>query len=180
MYTLLCAIIGERTDPFPIHIEETRIVGDLKEDIKMKKKRVLAEIEADTLALYKTDIDIDATDTAYKQVIQQISNNTTTAPKEPLLNPSHKLSAKFGKSIPADGRIHILVERPPGQSTDPIDPSVCDAVDETVLTRPVYPSLIVYHCLHSLLIVQHRRRRLSYASYLDHKSTLPPYGCGHT
>jgi len=180
MYTLFCVIIGERTDSFPIHIDETQTVGDLKREIKKKNAQLLSSIDARTLTLYKADIDIDVDDTAYKQVIQQISNYTVTAPMEPLINPSHKLSAKFGQSTPAEQRIHILVEQPPGQSTDPIDPSVCDDVAETVLTRPVYPSLIVYHCLHSLLIVQHRRRRLSYASYLDHKSTLPPYGCGHT
>jgi len=147
MYKLFCAILGEGTDSFPIDIDETQTVGDLKKCIN----GALGSIDTRTLTLYKVDIDVSGDDdAAYRQTIEQIHRNTVTASKEPLNNPHNKLSAKFGQSIPAEGRIHILIKLPPGQSINPIDPSVYDAVAETVLTRPVYPSLIVYHSLQSL------------------------------
>jgi len=118
----------------------------------MKKvmPKTLGSFDNSALTLYKVDIDTPGDYTAYQQVIEQISRNAVTASKEPLINPLTELSAIFGQSIPAKGRIHILIKLPPGQSIDPIDPGVCDAAAETVLTHPVYPSLIVYHSLQSL------------------------------
>ncbi len=58
-YTLYCAIIG-RNDLFPAVINETRTVGELKDEIKTKKARTLASIEADNLVLYNVDIDISS------------------------------------------------------------------------------------------------------------------------
>ena len=146
-YTFFCAILGQQKEAFPIHLNETHTVGDLKIHIN----RALGSIDTKPLTLYKVNIDVSRDETAYGQAMEQIHRNAVTA-SEPLNNPLNMLSAKFDQSILAGGseRIHILIKLPPGQSTDPIDPSVCDAVAETVLTCPVYPSLIVYHSVQSL------------------------------
>jgi len=171
MYKLFCAILGERTDSFPINIDESQTVGDLKGQIKKENAQLLISIDARTLILYKVDIDIAVNNAAYQQVIEQISDKMVTTPMEPLINPSQTLSDIFGQSTPAGRRINILVERPPGQSTDPIDPSVCDTVAETVLTRPVIPPITPSnHSLQSLLIVQHCH--CLYASYSDHTADV--------
>ena len=178
-YTLYCAILGlgqdnpdadADADAFPVEIDGAQTVGQLKVEIKTWAARLLEEIDAYTLKLYKVNINISGN--AYAGVMGQISRNELNDhPKQRLSNPSDKLSTIFS-STPADGCIHILVERRLGQS---IDPSVCGAVAET---RPVCPSLIVHHSLQSLrrrpyivyhsLIIQYRRRRRPYAPYSDH------------
>ena len=142
-YTLYCAIIGRNdNDIFPIHINETQTVGELKHEIKKKAETTGS---AHNLKLYKVDINISDDDdddddetfnvsTNYKQVMEKISQNTTytqeiqdlsTKPKQVLTNPLRKLSAIFRKSPPCvDETIHILVELPPGESIDSIDPRV--------------------------------------------------------
>ena len=97
----------------------------------------LASYAAASLVLYKVDINIsddDDDDETYKQVMEKISQNTTytqeiqelsAKPKQELTNPSRKLSAIFRQSPPCeDETIHILVELPPGESIDSIDPRV--------------------------------------------------------
>lgn len=134
VYTLWCAIIGPGAKAFPVEIDEARTVGQLKEEIVKKARQPLKGIEAYDLELLKVNIDI-SDDHLYKPATDQISRGAVTS-TELLFNPSYQLSAKFGKSDPAKQHIHILVQLPPGQSTDLIDPSVCGAVAETILTRP--------------------------------------------
>jgi Crinkler effector protein N-terminal domain len=54
-YTILCILI-DGTTPFPVTIDETRSVGELKA-IKKKKEPELDAFAADALTLYKVDID---------------------------------------------------------------------------------------------------------------------------
>jgi len=137
-YTLYCAILGPGqddadadADAFPVGIDGAQTVGQLKVEIKTQAAKSLGEIDAHTLKLYKVNINISGN--AYEGVMGQISRNELNDhSKQKLVNPSDKLSTIFS-STPADGSIHILVERRLGQS---IDPSVCGAVAETVLTRP--------------------------------------------
>ena len=128
---LLCAILGEKS-AFSVTFDETQIVAVLKDRIKEEKEHTLASYEADTLVLYKVNINTFS-DEAFERATGKVSQNTTytqeiqdlsTEPKRVLTNPSHELSVVFQSSPPANGWIHILVELPPGESIDSIDPRV--------------------------------------------------------
>jgi len=130
MYMLFCAILGQQTDAFTVEIDDTWTVSELKEGIKKVMPQTLGSFDNNALTLYKVDIDISDDDNeAYLRAIDQIHRNMVTT-KELLGNPTHKLSAKFGQSIP-EGRIHILVQSPLGQSIDLVNPRVW-CVAETI------------------------------------------------
>ena len=133
-YNLCCAILGHKT-AFSVDIDETRMVGELKDEIKAKKAHALSSYDADSLVLYKVNINIPDNgdnDEAYHQVIAKISQNTTytqeiqnlSAEQQVLTNPLRRLSTIFGELSPVDTGIRILVELPPGESVDSIDPGV--------------------------------------------------------
>ena len=109
IYNLSCAILGQKTDAFTVKIDDAQTVGKLKEEMKKVMPKTLGSFDNSALTLYKVDIDTPGDYTAYQQVIEQISRNAVTASKEPLINPLTELSAIFGQSIPAKGRIHILI-----------------------------------------------------------------------
>jgi len=130
MYKLFCAIFGQQTDAFHVNIDKAQTVSDLKGEIKKEIQQTLGSIDHGALTLYKVDIDV-SDNAAYHKAIEQIHHNTVTASKELLSNPVHELSAIFGQSIPAGGRIHILVQLPLGQSIDLVNPRVW-CVAETI------------------------------------------------
>jgi len=128
LHTLFNTIFGQKP-AFPVNINDTQTVGKLKRHIKTENVHALNSTDTDTLM--------------HEQVMQDISQKEVNTLKEELTNPSRKSSAKFGQSSTlAEESFHIPVQPPLGQSIDPIDPSVCDAVIETVLTCPVY--LFIY------------------------------------
>jgi len=128
-YTLSCAILGQNT-LFLVDIDKTETVGKLKNQIKVDKANVLGSIDADTLTLYQVNISIPDNAT-FKQAMQDISQNEVHASKEELIHPFSELQDLFEPQGPPRKTIHILVERPPGQSIDSIDPRPCGTVAET-------------------------------------------------
>jgi hypothetical protein len=142
-YSLNCALIGQDI-AFTVNINETRTVDNLKDMIKKK-----AEITgpAHTLKLYQVNLAVSGTyqevmstisqSATCADVIQALSQSTTLAqvlraipqPQNMVEGTNKELEYPFCKlstlsfSTPADGDyIHILVELPPGQSNDSIDP----------------------------------------------------------
>ena len=126
-HTFYCAIIGRKdNDIFPITIDESKTVGELKHEIKQAAGTTGL---AHTLKLCKVNINI-STNEALERVMGKVSQNTTytqelqalsTKPTHMLTNPSFKLSKHFKKRDVTIETIHILVELPPGESIDSID-----------------------------------------------------------
>ena len=147
-YSIFCTIIGEKS-AFKLLIDDTWIVDELKDEIKKKAAQTLASIDAFKLTLYKVDIDMSMN---YRQVIEIISQDKTytqeiqgLSTKRELDDPSEKLSVIFSPR-PADRRISILVELPPGESIDSIDPRVW-CVAETSFIRPALSISTLFICL---------------------------------
>ena len=125
-YPLYCAIIGDK-NLITLDVNETWSTGQLQNYIKAKKE---TRGPARTLTLYKVNIDISS-DEALEHAMGTVSRNTTytqeiqdlsTESGRVLTNPLDKLSTIFGQSPPVDTRIRILVELPPGESINSIDP----------------------------------------------------------
>jgi Crinkler effector protein N-terminal domain len=88
-YTLLCILIGGTT-PFPVTINETQSVGELKA-IKKKKEPELDAFAADALTLYKVDIDGSDNEKCIKEV-QDIPQELGHLTKAEKLHPPRMLS----------------------------------------------------------------------------------------
>jgi len=113
MYKIWCIIIGETT-PFSVKIDQTESVDDLKKSVKKEKVDILDAFAADQLTLYK--IHVDTIKTTYTTVVQDISQDLSNTQKVTQLDPMDELSEVFGTMGPPKEKIHILVERPAGES----------------------------------------------------------------
>jgi hypothetical protein len=126
-YKLFCFIPGDKCE-FPVDIDETQTVGDLKKKIKEEKALKLNAFDAAELTLYKVNVDISSQDTR-RTILKAISNNTYGFdPQKEELAPSWKISEYFEKD--SDKTIDVLVELPPGE---PIHSRACGDVAETML-----------------------------------------------
>src|SRR5258706_14590663 len=108
MYTIFCLLEGE-TNPFPVRIDESQFVGDLKKSIKEERSVIL--VEALELELYQIDVDASDLQKAIKDV-------ETLAPKlipTDRLNPTLDLSDIYPEGVPRT-KIHFLVRVPNGES----------------------------------------------------------------
>ena len=113
-YTFHCAVLGTNTI-FGVTLNETQSVADLKEHIKATKAQTLAAVEADTLTLYKVNIDVSTTET-FEKALGDISQNSICCVKEELRYPFSKLFNTFKESDLLKATLHILVKRPAGES----------------------------------------------------------------
>ena len=120
VYTIWC-ILAEDTKPFPITIDETQTVAELKKAIKAETNPRLNTVAAHELALYRVRIkfsDKDKCVNAWKVIVQNPSNN-------PELNSWDELSGVFENSTPPK-EVNILVKAPQRESI--IDSSSCSIV----------------------------------------------------
>ena len=110
--TLLCFIPGGKS-VFSVEIDKTKIVDQLKDAIKEKKKQTLANVEADALILYRVAIDPTLDNDQQETTLTQLSENWGEHNK--LINTSY-LSAIFDVA-PPDGKTWLtLVQIPQGES----------------------------------------------------------------
>ena len=108
---LLCIIPGASGKFFSTIIDEKQIVDELKDAIRAKKFRTLTDIDADSLTLYK--IDVNALDEdQYTEGVNRLAQNLSTLHK---LNPVFSMGKVF-PSGPLDERIEILAEVPASKS----------------------------------------------------------------
>jgi Crinkler effector protein N-terminal domain len=105
--TLICIIYGEST-PFPVHIDKTLLVDDLKKEIKKQKENDFRNIDADKLTLWNVDISDDD-----EAAIRQLALQADTA-NETMMRPARKISRYFVNE-PTEEHIHVVIERPPGK-----------------------------------------------------------------
>ena len=110
--TLLCFIPGGKS-VFSVEIDKTKIVDQLKDAIKEKKKQTLANVEADALILYRVAIDPTLDNDQQETTLTQLSENW--GEHNELINTSY-LSAIFDVA-PPDGKTWLtLVQIPQGES----------------------------------------------------------------
>ncbi|KAF9275585.1 hypothetical protein BGZ74_003968, partial [Mortierella antarctica] len=99
-----CLVDGEST-PFPVEIESTKTIGDLKDAIKAKKTNEFSDIDADMLTLWKVSIPV-----VPKKDRKEIS--LADVPSKEELDETDDVSDVF-KETPPKKTIHIIVQRPP-------------------------------------------------------------------
>jgi hypothetical protein len=104
IYKIFCIFEGRRT-PWSVKIENDKSVDDLKEAIKNKKSKVLADVDADDLTLYRLDIRED--EQLVENIQQEMSKNPT------LLFTSMKMTDLYSEG-PPERSVHILVRLPSG------------------------------------------------------------------
>ena len=100
--TLLCLVKGNTTaNVFPVHIEGSSLVGDLKDAIKAKKAPEFDNFPADKLKLWKVTIPGDQDDQLRNLILQDSDE----------LLAIRKISKYFPDS-PLEEHIHIIVKLP--------------------------------------------------------------------
>jgi len=117
------------------------VVDQLKKKIKEEAKPTLDLVPATHLTLHRVTISASLRKEPRRNELNQLSKNL---PEDTELEAYEPLSADIYNSPPEGKKYIILVRTPEGESI------YCDAAAETVLTRPIYPPLIVYHSLQSL------------------------------
>ncbi|KAG2100178.1 uncharacterized protein F5147DRAFT_813356 [Suillus discolor] len=102
---LNCIVLGD--DPrhiFPVNIERTKTVGDLREVIKDKTKRQFDDVDAHCLELWKVDLPVNET-------IEHNLNNLTLDPMKSL-SPVDEM-VKIFPNAPPHKYLHIIIQYPP-------------------------------------------------------------------
>ncbi|KAG1895096.1 uncharacterized protein F5891DRAFT_984546 [Suillus fuscotomentosus] len=109
---LNCIVLGNNPRRiFPVDIEWTEIVGDLKEVIKDKKRPEFDHVATDRLELWKVDLPID-------EMIEHNLNNLTLDPTKSL-SPVDEMVEIFPDAPPRK-YLHIIIQCPPAVSSGPL------------------------------------------------------------
>ncbi|KAF8926344.1 hypothetical protein BGZ47_002801, partial [Haplosporangium gracile] len=104
--TLFCLVDGEGTsNAFPVEIESSKTIGDLKELIKTKKTPRFDDVAADELTLWRVCIPDDDDDDEQPILLDKVTEKKK-------LKATTRLLKVFDAELP-DDTIHIIVQRPP-------------------------------------------------------------------
>ena len=116
-YTLTCMILGEKT-LFPVKINETQLVDELKDKIKEKNGNRFKGLNARDLTLYK--LNVAKSDKDYRKIREAIAQGLFELKETGDLEPTDVISGCFiDPDRPKDQAIHIVVVEPKGKSIDP-------------------------------------------------------------
>jgi hypothetical protein len=107
MHSIFCLLEGEK-NTFPVQIDETQYVGDLKDLIKTEQPISLATVDAEDLKLYHVNIAFDGS--GEKNHIKQADGVFQDLNNHKPLSALRELST-FEKGFPP-GELHILVQFP--------------------------------------------------------------------
>jgi Crinkler effector protein N-terminal domain len=118
MVTLVCALVGQKENSFPVTIKENKLVGELKKAIKKEKENDLKAIDADKLQLFLANKDGTWLDSRSKGV-EELKNGEMNALITELTHKAKKLQEEFGLDEVLEGmlepttkQIHVLVVVP--------------------------------------------------------------------
>ena len=104
---LFCLVNGEATsNAFPVEIESTKTIGDLKELIKTKKTNDFQDVDADRLTLWRVSTP-DDDDEEIPIVLDNVNNKDKKK-----LRATRGLLEVFPDKLPIN-TIHVIVHRPP-------------------------------------------------------------------
>ncbi|GMF41740.1 unnamed protein product [Phytophthora lilii] len=116
MVKLVCAIVGVAGSAFPVDIDASQLVGDLKKAIKVEKPNKLNDIDADDLQLFLAKTEggawLDGAGAA-AVALDERGHPQGCVQMDPTLwikNPKH-FSDNFQ---PGEGQVHVLVVVPRG------------------------------------------------------------------
>ena len=142
-YTVIYGILGHQ-EIASVEIDSDKPVSELKNKLK-DAKLALALLDANKLTLFKVDISVPNNKREYSELIKSIIERTITLNREQeLWNPVEKLST-IQSGFP-EGKIHILVELPAGESfSSRLSRDVAEIASPIIHYRLIYLSLIVYH-----------------------------------
>jgi hypothetical protein len=102
---LLCLVHGDSADhAFPVRIDKTLLIGDLKKEIKKEKAPEFDKFAADKLNLWKVDISYDDED-----AVKQLALKETDVIKKML--PASEIGEYF-ENTPTKKCIHVVIECP--------------------------------------------------------------------
>ncbi|KAF9537358.1 hypothetical protein EC957_008398 [Mortierella hygrophila] len=105
---LFCLVDGEATtNAFPVEIESTKTVGDLKELISSNIPNTFSGVDAKDLTLWRVSIPDDDGDDEVPIVLDKVNNKDKKK-----LRATSELSEVFPSKPPKD-TIHVIVQRPP-------------------------------------------------------------------
>jgi len=104
---LICLVQGETADrAFPVRIESSRLVGELKDAVKQKKSPKFDNFAADELTLWSINVPINEYDPATLSTLLATSDQQPTK-----LLPASKVKKYY--SLEADDeQIHVIVQPP--------------------------------------------------------------------
>ncbi|KAH7028519.1 hypothetical protein BKA57DRAFT_431333 [Linnemannia elongata] len=106
--TLFCLVDGEPTfNAFPVEIESTKTIGNLKDLIKTKKAPRFDDVAADELTLWRVSIPDDDNDDEIPIVLGNVNNKDKKK-----LRATRGLLEVFPDKPPKN-TIHVIVQRPP-------------------------------------------------------------------
>ncbi|KAG0247934.1 hypothetical protein BG011_000705, partial [Mortierella polycephala] len=110
--TLFCLVDGESTS-FPVEIESSKTIGDLKKAIKDDNAIAFADVDTKMLTLWKVSISVaDDDDDDDEDDLPILLDNIPKNDKKKLKAVTNTVSDVF-KETPPKKTIHILVRRPP-------------------------------------------------------------------
>ncbi|KAK5809561.1 hypothetical protein F5H01DRAFT_415530 [Linnemannia elongata] len=108
LLTLFCLVDGEATtNAFPVEIESSKTIGDLKEHFKTKKSPEFDDIAADKLTIWRVSIPDKDDDDETPIKVDNVSES-----EKKKLRATNKLSMVFDAAFPED-TIRVVVQRPP-------------------------------------------------------------------
>ncbi|UIZ20494.1 hypothetical protein KXD40_001449 [Peronospora effusa] len=116
MVKLLCMIVGVNGSAFPVDIDASQVVGDLKKDIKAEKAIAFKNVDADQLSLFATKKDGAWLSSATEDV-KQLKEGMMTPLLEELTEKDQELQGEDSiadiflenVSTPKAKEIHVLV-----------------------------------------------------------------------
>ena len=112
-HTRYCASLPGYATTFPVDINETELVGDLKKKIKAETTFALANVDAFTLTLYQAALDISYDKKQRINELERLSRNLNECTK--LDDVERQLLEVFGE-IPQGKKYYTLVQAPEGKS----------------------------------------------------------------
>ncbi|KAF8909058.1 hypothetical protein BGZ58_006036, partial [Dissophora ornata] len=104
LLTLFCLVEGEST-PFPVKIESSESIGELKKAIKTEIPDTLNGIDAKDLTLWRVEVPLAPLQDRKPIVLNEVDSATE-------LDPTDDLADVF-EVQPPKKRIHVIVQRPP-------------------------------------------------------------------
>jgi Crinkler effector protein N-terminal domain len=116
--TLFCALVGKKGSPFPVTIEDSETVSDLKDAIKLEKENALKEIDANKLKMYLAKKQ-DAWLASSSDEVNDLKRGEKTSRIDALTHGNLKLQGEYGLDEVLNGmaepkarEIHVLVVVP--------------------------------------------------------------------
>ncbi|KAF9555551.1 hypothetical protein EC968_008844 [Mortierella alpina] len=108
LLTLFCLVDGEAaSNAFPVEIELTKTIGELKKLIKVEQSPDFDDIVANNLTLWRVLIPINEDNDELPLLLNNVPQK-----ERKKLGPATRLSKVFPDDLPEE-TVHIIVQRPP-------------------------------------------------------------------